>query len=355
MANCLKIAMLAPITWRVPPRAYGPWERVVYNLTETLVKMGHKVTLFASGDSKSSAKLESIIKKPLGKISQPNPKVWEHLHIANVFEKANHFDIIHNHLNYLPLTYSKMVKTPVLTTLHGAVAHKETHPVFLQYKSSNFVSVSNFERSYLPQLNYLATIYNGINLKTFSLAKSHGNYLVYTGRLAEEKGVLKAIKLSLKTKIPLYLAGIIQPSVKGRKFFEKQVRPHIDGENIKFLGNLSQKKVAQLVSKALAYVFLIKESKKGEACPLSVVETLACGTPVIATKNGPLPEMIEPGVAGFLVNSLKEAIAKLEQIKKLDRREIRILAKEKFSQEKMTKDYLECYERLIRKTRSQYD
>ncbi len=355
MANCLKIAILAPITWRVPPRAYGPWERVVYNLTEGLVKMGHKVTLFASGDSETSAKLESIVKKPLGETSWPNPRAWEHLHIANVFEKANNFDIIHNHLNYLPLIYSNLTKTPVLTTLHGSAAFKETHLIFLKYKNSAFVSVSNFERSYLPELNYLSTVYNGVDFKAFPFSKKLENYLVYTGRLVKEKGILEAIRLSFKTKIPLYLAGIIQPSVEGRKFFEKEIKPHIDGKNIKFLGNLSQKKVAQVISKALAYVFLIKESKKGEACPLSIIEALACGTPVIATRNGPLPEMIQSKVNGFLVNSLKEAVDKLRQVKKLDRRKIRFLARQKFSQEKMANGYLNCYQRVIKDKGSKYD
>lgn len=351
--NSLRIAILAPITWRVPPRAYGPWERVVYNLTETLVETGQRVTLFATGNSQTSANLESVIETPLGEILQPDPKVWETLHIAKVFEKARQFDLIHSHLNYTPLTYSKLVKTPLLTTLHGAAAFKETHSVFLKYKDSNFVSVSNFERSYLPELNYMATIYNGIDFNSFPFKEKSKNYLVYTGRMCEEKGILKAIKLSHRIKIPLYLAGIIPPSTKARSFFAKKIKPHIDGKTIYFLGNLSQKRVAQLVSEALAYVFLIKKDDKGEACPLSVLEALACGVPVIGSKNGPLPEIIKTGVNGILVSSVSEVDQNLKKIKNLNRRRIRRSAEISFSRKKMGKDYLRCYRQLLKKSEAE--
>lgn len=353
--NSLRIAILAPITWRVPPRAYGPWERVVYNLTETLVKMGQRVTLFATGDSQTSANLESVIETPLGETPQPDPKVWETLHIANVFERASQFDLIHSHLNYTPLTYSKLVKTPLVTTLHGVAAFKETHPVFLKYKDSNFISISNFERSYLPELNYMATIYNGIDFGSFPFKEKHKNYLVYTGRICEEKGVLKAIKLSYRIKIPLYLAGIIPRSTKARSFFAKKIKPHIDGKTIYFLGNLSQKRVAQLIADALAYVFLISKGNKGEACPLSILEAFACGVPVIGSKNGPLPEIIKTGVNGMLVSSVSEVDQNLKKIKNLNRRRIRKSAEMSFSRKQMARNYLKCYRQLLKESEEEND
>jgi glycosyltransferase involved in cell wall biosynthesis len=330
----MRIGMLAPIAWRVPPRHYGPWERVVSILTEGLVRRGVEVTLFATADSFSQAPLAAVCPRPYEEDSSLDPKVWECMHIANLFERAAEFDLIHNHFDFLPLSYSRLVSTPVLTTIHGFSSEKIL-PVYQRYNdTSYYVSISNADRH--PALDYLATVYHGIPLEEFTLRRDPGDYLLFFGRIHP---------VSLQSGRRLLIAGIIQD----RAYFEREVAPYLDGDRIQYLGSVGPERRNELLGGAYALLHLINFA---EPFGLSMIEAMACGTPVIARPYGSIPEIIRHGETGFLANSLDEAVARLPEIAGLDRRFIRAYVAERFSQERMVDEYLEVYRQVLDRHRS---
>jgi len=226
----MKVAILGPIAWRTPPRHYGGWETVVSNLTEGLVARGYDVTLFATGDSITRAKLAWVCPRPYEEDKSLDPKVWECLHIAHCFERAHEFDLIHNHFDFLPLTYTRLVDTPVVTTIHGFSSPKIL-PVYQAYNDRvAYVSISDADRH--PSLDYIATVYNGIDLKQFTFNPQAGETLVFLGRIHPEKGVHLAIQVARRTGRRLIIAGIIQDA----EYFEREIAPHLDDEQIRFIG-----------------------------------------------------------------------------------------------------------------------
>lgn len=333
----MKIAVLSPIAWRTPPRHYGPWESVASNITEELVARGHDVTLYATGDSLTNAKLKAVC--PRGYEEDPDiiPKVWEALHISNLFEDADHYDIIHNHFDFLPLTYSQLTTTPLLTTIHG-FSSPGILPVYRKYDDSTFyVSISDADRS--PDLNYTATVHHGINLSEFDFQPEPNDYLLFFGRIHPDKGVREAIQIARGCGIKLVIAGIIQD----QEYHQKYVDPEL-GDDIEYIGSVGPAARSQLLGNALAMLHPILFE---EPFGLSVVESIACGTPVIAFDKGSMPELIEDGQNGFLVDDVHEAVEAVENIDQIDRTYCRRYVEQNFTIGQMVDKYENVYEKVL--------
>jgi glycosyltransferase involved in cell wall biosynthesis len=306
-------------------------------LTEALVDKGQEVTLFATGDSVSSAKHEWICPTPYGESEDLDAKVWECLHIGHLMEKADQFDIIHNHFDFLPLTYSRLIRTPVLTTIHGFSSEKII-PVYKKYNATSFyVSISNADRH--PDLDYLDTVYHGIDSNRFTFRQKKGDYLLSYGRIHPEKGTHAAIEIARKCGLPLVIAGLIQ----NQNYYRRDIAPHLNKDQISYVGNVSQREGNELLGQAKA---LLHPIYFDEPFGLSVAESMMCGTPVIAFNRGSMPELIEDGKTGFLVNNIAgaaEAVARLDEI---DPFYCRAHAKEKFCIQGMAERYIHIYRKI---------
>ena len=333
----MKVAILAPVAWRTPPQHYGPWEQMASNIAEGLVANGVDVTLFATADSITGGKLDAVIKRGYEEDRSQDAKVAECLHISNLMEKASDFDIIHNHFDFLPLTYSALVKTPLVTTIHGFSSQKII-PVYQKYnKGSTYVSISNADRS--PLLTYAATIYNGIRLSDFEFQSDPKDYLLYFGRIHHDKGTAESIEIAVKSKKKLLIAGIIQDG----SYFENKVRPFLN-DQIVYIGEAGPEKRNELLKNALA---LLHPINFDEPFGLSVAEAMLCGTPVIAFNRGAMPELIVHGKTGFLLENVDEATEAVADIATLKRDECRKWSSEQFSQEKMVNEYLKLYHQVL--------
>ncbi|HVA26260.1 MAG TPA: glycosyltransferase family 4 protein [Chloroflexota bacterium] len=334
----MNIGMLGPISWRTPPRAYGAWETVVHNLTEGLVARGQQVTLFATGDSISSATLHAVCPRPYSEDPDIDPNIWVPLHISEAMERAAEFDVLHSHLDFLPLTYSRLVGTPLLTTIHG-FSSEAIKAIYLKYWDNAYVSISNSDRD--PRLNYLATVYNGIDLTEFTFrANPAGGYLLYLGRFHPEKGVHLAIDVALRTGLPLVIAGIQQD----REYWERDIAPRLDGRQIRFVGEAGPRERDELMGNALACLHLVT---RPERFGLTMAESMACGTPVVAMDLGSPREVLGDGISGRLVHSVDEAVEAVRGIERLDRAACRAWVASRFSVDHMVDGYLRVYERLI--------
>ena len=334
----MRIAMLGPIAWRTPPRHYGPWERVASLICEGLVEKGVDVTLFATADSVTKGKLRAVCPRGYEEDRSLDPKVWECLHIAKVFESAAEFDLIHNNFDFLPLSYSRLVNTPVVTTIHG-FSSPRIMPVYREYNEHTFyVSISDADRS--PALDYIATVYHGIDLENFTFRPRQGTYLLFFGRIHHDKGVREAIKIAQRTGMKLILAGIIQDNA----YYEQEVKPYLDGKTINYIGSVGPTERDRLLGEAYA---LLHPINFNEPFGLSVVEAMACGTPVIAFPRGSMPEIIADGVNGLLVNDWEEAVSAVQKIESLDRQRCRQIVEERFSKERMVEDYLQVYKQIL--------
>lgn len=337
----MKIALISPIAWRTPPIHYGPWENIASLLCEGLVKKGIDVTLFATKDSKTAGKLCAICPRGYEEDQTIEPKVWECLHICEVFERANDFDLIHNNFDFLPLTYSCLVDTPVLTTIHG-FSSPAILPVYEKYNNKNYyVSISNSDRS--SKLNYIATIYHGINLEQFTFKKEMGDYLLFFGRMHPDKGAKEAVEISKSFGMKLIMAGIVQD----KAYFDKEVSPHFS-EDIVYVGSVGPDERNKLLGGAYALLHPIFFS---EPFGLSVVEAMACGTPVVAFNKGSMPELIDNGINGFIVSNVEEAVSALKKVPDIDRQNCREVVEKRFSVERMVDDYIKVYQEIINRHR----
>jgi len=334
----IRLAILAPIAWRTPPRQYGPWEQVASTIAEGMVSRGLDVTLFATADSKTSGTLSSVIKKPYAEDPTADAKVNECLHISALMERAREFDLIHNHFDFLPLTYSGLIRTPMLTTIHGFSSEKIL-PVYQRFnKLTRYVSISDSDRH--ASLNYEATVYNGIDTSQFTFRQKVGDYLLFLGRIHPHKGLLEAIRLAHRVDKPLIIAGLVQDA----DYFAHEIEPLIDGEQVTYVGNVGPLHRNELLGGALALIHLINFD---EPFGLSVAESMCCGTPVIANRRGSMPELIEDGISGYLVSDLEEAVDAVSRLGDIDREACYRRAVKLFSKEKMTDDYLEVYNRIL--------
>ena len=338
----MKVAVLAPITWRTPPRNYGPWEQVASVLTEALVKEGIDVTLFATADSVTSAKLASVWEKPLGEYPA-DAKVAECLHISNLMERAAEFDVIHNHFDFLPLTYSGLIHTPVITTIHG-FSSEQIVPVFKKYNAhSHYVSISNSDRH--AGLTYLDTVYNGLDEQQFSFGEGRGDYLLYFGRIHPHKGAYEAIQIAVQSGKKIILCGLIQD----QSYFEEKVAPYLNDSSVVYLGNAAPQQRNRLLGDAIALLHPISFE---EPFGLSVAEAMMCGTPVIAFNRGSMKELIIDGKTGCLVHTIAQAVAAVDTIANLCRCDCRKHAMNKFGSGVMAKNYINLYKHIVRKKNS---
>src|SRR3954447_1955608 len=336
----MKIAMLAPVAWRTPPRHYGPWEQVSYNITEGLITRGIDVTLFATKDSFTTAKLDSVVEKGYEEDKSSDAKVLECMHISYVMEQAKKFDLIHNHFDFLPLTYSRLIKTPMITTIHG-FSSKKIIPVYKRYNDINYyISISDADRD--PSLKYLATIYHGVQQKEFEFVSSPKDYLLYFGRIHPDKGTHDAIAIAQATKKKLIIAGIIQD----QNYFKEKVEPFADGEQIIFVGSAGPEKRKELLGNGVA---LLHPIYFNEPFGLSVVEAMFCGTPVIAYSRGSMTEIIENNLSGFLVNNAEQAIDTVSAVELINRKKCYEYAVNKFSIDVMIEKYINAYDTILNK------
>ena len=336
----LRVGLLAPISWRVPPRHYGPWERVVSLLCEGLVERGVDVTLFATADSRTAARLESVCPRALFEDQALDAKVWESLHIAHAFERARELglDLLHNHYDFLPLTYTGLSDIPVVTTIHGFSSDRIL-PVYERYDGRvAYVSISDADRR--PSLRYAATIHHGIALEEFTPRERAGKYLVFFGRIHPDKGVAEAIEVARRCALPLVIAGIIHDE----QYFAEQVAPHVDGERVRYVGSAEPADRDEILGNALALLHLVNWN---EPFGLSMIEAMACGTPVIARRRGSVPEVVDAGVTGFVVDDVDGAVEAVGHVAELDRRGVRARCAERFSRDRMVRDYLGVYERVL--------
>lgn len=357
----MRIAQLAPPWLSVPPDAYGGTEIVIHSLTEGLVKKGHDVTLFASGDSKTSAKLSFVYEKALGN-SGYNKKEPLHplLHYIECFDRAGEFDIIHNHAQYYAMFLAHLVKTPVVHTVHGSYSPEYTPEekihTLKRFKNHNFVSISNSQRNDLPDLNYRATVYNGIDTSGFTFSDKQGDYILWIGRITSKKGPVEAIKVARELDIKLKIVGAIDPIEQ--EYFEKEVKPLIDGDLVRFDGEVKGGNKIEYYRNALLTIYPIHWN---EPFGLVMAESMSCGTPVIAYNQGSVPEIIKDGKTGFIVDSqapgrgdfiikktgvegLVEAVKRIGEIK---RQECRDHIVNNFTLDRMVDGYEAVYKQVL--------
>jgi glycosyltransferase involved in cell wall biosynthesis len=336
----MRIAMLSPIAWRTPPRHYGPWESIVSHLTEGLVSRGYDVTLFATGDSETSGKLHAVCAQGYEENPSIMSKVWECLHISELFEHAEEFDIIHNNFDFLPLTYTGLITTPVVTTIHG-FSSPGILPVYEKYNGKVFyVSISDADRS--PDLDYIKTIHHGIDVNQFDFQPDPDDYLLFFGRIHDDKGAKEALEIAQGCSKKLILAGIIQDDA----YYHQHIEPRLDNNDVVYVGSVGPVQRNQLLGKATA---LLHPINFNEPFGLSVVESMACGTPVIAFNKGSMPELIENGKNGFLVNTLHEAIEAVAHIRDIERACCRRRVEQYFTTNHMVEKYIQVYEMILEK------
>jgi glycosyltransferase involved in cell wall biosynthesis len=328
-----RIAILSPVAWRTPPRQYGAWETVAGNIAEGLVARGWDVTLFASGDSITRARLHAVVEHGYEEDRTLDPKVAEYLHIPEVFEHASEFDLIHSHYDFMALAYSRLVRTPMLTTIHG-FSSPQILPMYRKYADGYFVSISHSDR--MPGLNYVDTVYNGIDLSLYPFQEQAGEDLIFLGRIHPDKGVHLAIEVARRSGRNLAIAGIIQDAA----YFAEQVAPHLDGTTIQYVGPLDVDGKNQLFARAYALLHL---NTIPERFGLVLVEANAAGVPVIAMDFGSCREVIKDGVTGFLAGSVDQACERLGQIPRIDRRACRERVEQCFSVERMVERYERVY------------
>jgi glycosyltransferase involved in cell wall biosynthesis len=331
-----RVAVLSPVAWRTPPRQYGAWETVAGNITEGLVRRGWDVTLFATGDSVTRAHLHAVVDRGYEEDRAIDPKVAEYLHISEAFEHAAEFDLIHSHYDFMALAYTRLVKTPVLTTIHG-FSSPRIMPVYEKYRDGYFVSISNSDRA--PGLNYLATVYNGIDLSLYPLQEPGGDHLVFLGRIHPDKGVHLAIEVARLSGLPLLIAGIIQD----RTYFREQVEPHL-GRTIRYIGPVDVAGKNALFAEARALLHL---NAIPERFGLVLAEANAAGVPVIAMDLGSCREVILDGQTGFLVNNVHEAVEALGRISEIDSSVCRQRVEQCFSIETMVEGYERVYQTIF--------
>lgn len=330
--------MLAPIAWRTPPRHYGPWELVTSLLTEALVARGVDVTLFATLDSRTAGTLAGVAPASYSEDPGIDAKVWEALHVAHVFERAAEFDLIHNQADFPALAFSELVETPVLTTIHG-FSSERILPVYRRYdRRTHYVSISDSDRH--PDLTYAATIHHGIRLEDFPFEPEAGEDLLFFGRIHPDKGAAEAIAAARATGRRLVMTGIIQD----QGYFDREVAPALDNDRVVYTGPVGGSDRARALGSAKALLHLINFD---EPFGLSVVEALACGTPVIAVNRGSMPELIDHGVTGFLVESLDEAIEAVGRIDDIDRAACRAAVEARFTVDRMADRYLALYREIL--------
>jgi glycosyltransferase involved in cell wall biosynthesis len=330
--------MLSSISWRTPPRAYGPWELVTSLLTEALVARGVDVTLFATLDSLTAGRLDGVIPRGYSEDPGIDAKVAEALHIAHVFERAGEFDLIHNQADFMPLVFSPLVATPMVTTIHG-FSSPRILPVFERYNArGHYVAISDADRA--ASLTYAATIHHGIEVDKFPFDPVGSDDLLFFGRIHPDKGAGEAIRAARAAGRRLVMCGLVQDE----GYHQREVAPFVDGEQVDYRGVVGGEERLRLLGQSRALLHLLGFD---EPFGLSVIEAMACGTPVIAYRRGSMPELIDDGVTGFLVDGFDEAVAAIGRLGEIDRAQCRRAVEERFTVNRMADAYLALYERIL--------
>jgi glycosyltransferase involved in cell wall biosynthesis len=341
----VKIAQVSPLYESVPPKLYGGTERIVSYLTEALVELGHDVTLYASGDSITKAKLRPICPRALRLCGQGVDGSADHVLLAEkVFQESGEFDLVHSHIDFGAFPLLRRMKTPRVTTLHGRQDIPNLQNLYREFCDEPLVSISNHQRLPLSWANWQATIYHGVPENLYTFHEKPGDYLAFLGRISPEKRVEEAIEVARRVGLPLKIAAKVDK--KDREYFDTVVEPLLS-KDIQFIGEIGEREKNELLGNALAMLFLIDWP---EPFGLVMAESLACGTPVIARSRGSVPEVIENGVSGFLVETIDEAIQAVKEIPRLSRKRCREIFEERFTVTRMAKEYLAVYENLIEKS-----
>ncbi|HEU4331003.1 MAG TPA: glycosyltransferase family 4 protein [Lapillicoccus sp.] len=339
----MRIAQIAPLAEPVPPELYGGTERVVSLLTEELVRRGHEVTLFASGDSDTDAQLVSVTREALRRSPED---VDQNLHLmlelGMVFEHAKNFDVIHSHVDYFSLPFARLVDTPVLTTLHGRLDLPGLQTIYGRYREAPLVSISVNQREPLQGVHWVSTIYNGTDVERFTFSETGGDGFVFVGRICPEKNIEGAIAIARHTGVPLRIAAKVDPV--DQEYYESVIIPLIDGEHVEYLGELGDADKDALLGSARALLFPVDWP---EPFGLAMTEAMACGTPVLALKRGSVPEVVEDGVTGFVRDSEKELADAAAGVDSLSRRACRERVERLFSVEVMTDAYERVYRSIV--------
>jgi glycosyltransferase involved in cell wall biosynthesis len=339
----MRIAQVAPLYERVPPPLYGGTERVVSYLTEELVRLGHDVTLFASGDSETTARLVPACPRALWRDADVRETLPHHVRLMElVFEDVSRFDVIHFHTDYLHFPLVRRHRCPSMTTLHGMVHPHDLKALFEEYGDVPLVSISDNQRSPLPRANWLGTVYHGLPRDLFTFRGEPGTYLVYLGRMSPEKRVDRAIEIARQSGVPLKIAAKIYP--EERSYFEETLAPLIQASEplVEFVGEIGHRERDELLGGAAAFLFPIEWP---EPFGLVMIEAMACGTPVIGWRRGSVPEVLEDGVTGYIVENLDEGVQAVGKIRRLSRATCRRVFEERFDASRMALDYLELYRR----------
>ena len=334
----MRVAMLAPISWRTPPRHYGPWELVTSLLTEALVARGVDVTLFATLDSVTRATLDGVVPAPYSEDPSIEARVWEYRHLAHLFEQADRFDLIHNQADFPAHAFANLVRTPIVTTIHG-FSSARILPMFTPYQDRvHYVAISQADRH--PVLHYAATIHHGIPIEDFRFDPMGSDDLLYFGRIHPDKGAKEAIAAARASGRRLHIYGVVQDQL----YYERDVAPANDGVSISYHGAVGGEARLRALGQARALLHLINFD---EPFGLSVIEAMACGTPVIATRRGSMPELIEHGVTGFLIDSFEEAADAIDRVGEIDRAAPRRAVEERFTVGRMADAYLALYQKIL--------
>jgi glycosyltransferase involved in cell wall biosynthesis len=332
----MKLAMLAPIAWRTPPEHYGPWESIASLLTEGLVARGVDVTLFATLDSVTAATLDGVCSHGYAEDAELDGRVWEALHVSHALARSGEFDLVHNHLDWLPLAFDQHARAPMVTTIHG-FSGEGILPAYARSRSA-FVAISDSDRC--AGLDYAATIHHGIDLTMFPYRASPGDQLVSFGRIHPDKGTADAIEIARRARRRLVICGIVQDA----RYFAEAVEPHVDGDQVVFLGSVGPQRRADVLGDAAA---LLHPVHFDEPFGLSVVEAMACGTPVVAYRRGSMAEVIDEGVTGYLAHDVESSVDAVRAAVRLDRAAVNARAAARFGVDRMVEDYLRIYEALI--------
>ena len=344
----MRIAQVSPLFEAVPPRLYGGTERVVYSLTEELVAMGHDVTLFASGDSVTSAKLAPMRQQALR--LDPTVKDWiasYYRMVELIYRRREDFDVVHFHIDYFPLALFSRQKVPYLTTLHGRLDLPEFVDTYTTYRNAPFVSISDSQRRPIPDLNWVQTVLHGIPATLLTPQPVRQEYGAFLGRISPEKGVDRAIRIATKAGLKLKIAAKVDNADK--EYYDSQIKPLIDrNPDIEFIGEINDAQKPEFLSGAHALIFPIDWP---EPFGLVMIEAMACGTPVIAFNAGSVPEVMDHGVTGFIVNDIDQAVEAVGKIHTLDRARVRATFDRRFTARRMAEDYVDVYQSLIQPAR----